>query len=418
MSKPGFSFGLRKSGGPPGKPALLASRKKPTPFGGGDDDGSEDESSSKRTVAITELDLDDDAPKPSLNNDNDSAFNKNKSKKFKLLANNPLAPPPKAAPPAAQFNDLSSALTSRKFAQAAEEIDPTIYDYDAVYDSFKAAKAKPKDDPAAEKKPRYFDALQKAADQRERDHQIAEERRLKRERDAEGDEFKDKEKFVTEAYKRQQEENRRLEEEEKKREEEEAKKNKGRGMADFYKQMLQREEEDHAAKVKAAEEMKKNGGKIEGLPDEEEDTKTATERAREINALGGNVLINDDGEVVDKRQLLKGGLNVAPKKKAEAQQERAKQQAAAGSRPSASKGVYVGGGKQAMRERQTRMLEAQLEETLKRSRQEETEETAKIEMATKSRKTEADISSAKERYLARKRAAEEAKKNGASEGLS
>jgi hypothetical protein len=138
----------------------------------------------------------------------------------------------------------------------------------------------------------------------------------------------------------------------------------------------------------------------------------------EINAMGGIVLVNEEGEVVDKRQLLKGGLNVAAKKKVEVQQERARQEAAAARTGTGaqSKGVYVGGGKQAMRERQTRMLEAQLEETLKRSRQEEEQEAAKVELAAKSRKTESDISSAKERYLARKRAAEEAKKNGLAEG--
>ena len=135
--------------------------------------------------------------------------------------------------------------------------------------------------------------------------------------------------------------------------------------------------------------------------------------------MGGNVLVNEEGEVVDKRQLLKGGLNVGAKKKAEVQQEREKQAQAAAARVGAGaqgKGVYAAGGKQAMRERQTRMLEAQLEESLKRSRQEEEEEAAKVQLASKSRKTEADISSAKERYLARKRAAEEAKKNGESEG--
>jgi hypothetical protein len=150
-----------------------------------------------------------------------------------------------------------------------------------------------------------------------------------------------------------------------------------------------------------------------------EEEKSAAERAKEINAMGGNVLVNEEGEVVDKRQLLKGGLNVGAKKKAEVQQEREKQAQAAAARVGAGaqgKGVYAAGGKQAMRERQTRMLEAQLEESLKRSRQEEEEEAAKVQLASKSRKTEADISSAKERYLARKRAAEEAKKNGESEG--
>jgi hypothetical protein len=140
--------------------------------------------------------------------------------------------------------------------------------------------------------------------------------------------------------------------------------------------------------------------------------KSATERAKEINALGGNIVINDDGEVVDKRQLLKGGLNVAPKKKAEVQQEKTRLAARGPGHHGAgqAKGVFAPGGKSAMRERQTKMLEAQLEETLKRSREEEEQEKAKIEMVAKSRKTEADISSAKERYLARKRAAEEAKR--------
>ncbi len=68
-----------------------------------------------------------------------------------------------------------------------------------------------------------------------------------------------------------------------------------------------------------------------------------------------------------------------------------------------------------MRERQTRMIEAQIEETLKRQREEEEEETKRVEVASKSRRTESDISSAKERYLARKRAAEEAKKEGENE---
>ena len=68
-----------------------------------------------------------------------------------------------------------------------------------------------------------------------------------------------------------------------------------------------------------------------------------------------------------------------------------------------------------MRERQSRMLEQQLEQALKRSLDEEAEALQSVERAVKSRKTDADISSARERYLARKRAAaaeEEKKKEG------
>ncbi|KAK4962340.1 hypothetical protein LTR28_004522, partial [Elasticomyces elasticus] len=61
--------------------------------------------------------------------------------------------------------------------------------------------------------------------------------------------------------------------------------------------------------------------------------------------------------------------------------------------------------KRAMRERQTRMMEEQLAEAQKRAAEDEAEELAKRERAAKSRKTETEIGSAKERYLARKAAA-------------
>ena len=50
------------------------------------------------------------------------------------------------------------------------------------------------------------------------DHLRAEEKMVQKEREAEGDEFRDKESFVTQAYKDQMEEVRRAEEDERKRE--------------------------------------------------------------------------------------------------------------------------------------------------------------------------------------------------------
>ena len=58
------------------------------------------------------------------------------------------------------------------------------------------------------------------------------------------------------------------------------------------------------------------------------------------------------------------------------------------------------------------MMEAQLEQATKRALEEEEAERQKVERASKSRKTDGDILSAKERYLARKKEAEEAKKRG------
>jgi coiled-coil domain-containing protein 55 len=309
--------------------------------------------------------------------------------------------------PRPQFGDLSSALTSRKYAKDAEELDPNIYDYDAAYDSFKATKKKPTQE--MEKKPQYMSNLRKMAEVRDRDRRVAEDKKMQREREEEGDEYADKEKFVTEAYKKQQEENKRLEEEERRREELEMRKNKAGGMTGFYKELLNRGDERHAEIMKAAVDHQKETPTVDKSA-EDRTEKSATDLAKEINEHGGSVAINEEGEVVDKRQLLKGGLNVGAKKKAEAQQSAIRREATASAREQ-SRGVFAGG-KQAMRDRQSRMLESQYEQALKRSRDEEDGERQRIEAEAKSRKTAAEVSSAKERYLARKRAEAEAKQNG------
>ena len=309
--------------------------------------------------------------------------------------------------PVSMYGDLSTSLSSKKHAETAEELDANIYDYDAVYDSLKPQKKVTQED--KERKPKYMTNLLAAAAVRKRDATIAEEKKLAREREAEGDEFADKEKFVTSAYKKQQEENRRLEAEEKIREEQEQKKNKGAGMTNFYKNMLEKGEQRHAEIVKAAEDSANQAPVVEN---EKKKVRTEAEIAKEINEkTGAAIAVNDEGQVVDKRQLLKGGLNIVPKPKdtAPVNASRANQSA---SNRGASGIVGAGGGKQAMRERQSRMMEAQLEQATKRALEDDEEERLKIERASKSRKTEGDIMSAKDRYLARKKEAEEAKKRG------
>ena len=66
--------------------------------------------------------------------------------------------------------------------------------------------------------PKYIEGLLTTAETRRLDHLRAEEKMMQREREREGDEFADKEAFVTQAYKDQMEEVRRAEEEERKRE--------------------------------------------------------------------------------------------------------------------------------------------------------------------------------------------------------
>ncbi|KAI0168311.1 coiled-coil domain-containing protein 55 [Pestalotiopsis sp. NC0098] len=381
MNKPGLSYGLNLTK-KPGAKAQPPKAKTGGIFGGGD-----------------ESESDHDEPQANV-------FAKSANKSKARLGAPPTAPPKSKKPQMSMYGDLSSALESKRNAEAAEELDPSIYDYDGVYDSIKPEKKTTQED--AERRPKYMKNLLASAAVRKRDALIAEEKKIAREREAEGEEFADKEKFVTEAYKQQQEENRKLEEEEKRREEEEARKNKGGGMTAFYKDLLNKGDQRHAEMMKAAEERAKSGPQDPEEAPAEEKPATATDRARELNEKGGSIAINEDGDVVDKRELLKGGLNLGAKKKPEVRQaERRTEQ-----RDDRNSRSNLGGGKNAMRERQSRMMEAQLEQALKRSLEQEEEERQKVERAAKSRKTETDISSAKERYLARKKAAEEAKKNG------
>lgn len=59
-----------------------------------------------------------------------------------------------------------------------------------------------------------MDKLLASAEIRKRDYLVSQERKYKKEREEEGEEFAGKEKFVTNAYKQQQEEIRKAEEEE------------------------------------------------------------------------------------------------------------------------------------------------------------------------------------------------------------
>ncbi|XP_021187320.3 nuclear speckle splicing regulatory protein 1 [Helicoverpa armigera] len=96
--------------------------------------------------------------------------------------------------------------------------DPTVYQYDEIYDEMVTKKDKEKVKTKEEKKPQYIENLMKAANKRKIENERRIERQVQKEREKEGDEFQDKEVFVTSAYKKKLEEMR-LEEEKEKREE-------------------------------------------------------------------------------------------------------------------------------------------------------------------------------------------------------
>ncbi|EDN10864.1 predicted protein [Histoplasma mississippiense (nom. inval.)] len=311
-----------------------------------------------------------------------------------------------------ESNGSIEITTSKKHAQTAESLDSSIYDYDAVYDSLHA---KPSSTAAATETStsKYMTALLRSAEIRKRDQLRARDKQLQREREAEGEEYADKEKFVTAAYKAQQEEARRIEAEEAERErEEEERRKKGGGMVGFYKNMLERDERRHEEVVKAAESAaaKKRGPAAERV--EQEELLEATEKseaqiAAELNARGANIILNDEGQVVDKRQLLTAGLNVSRKP------EKAKGAPAAADKAAGSAGWAVegrwnqpdaaGSGRAGQRARQTEMLATQLEERMRKEEEEREAKEKELAAKMKSSKTAGDVQSARERYLARKR---------------
>jgi hypothetical protein len=330
---------------------------------------------------------------------------------------------------AKNFVNLSSLHASKKHAQEAASLDPTIYDYDAIYDSLHPEKKKSTsaatDPDGASQGPKYIGALLRSAEVRKRDQLRARDKLLAREREAEGDEFADKEKFVTAAYRAQQEEVRRIEAEEAEREKlEEERRKKGLGMTSFYKDVLERDEKKHEEAMRAAAEAaaRKRAGSLEDAeknaaaaaaetPGEE---KSAEQIAAELNARGARIIVNEEGEVVDKRQLLSAGLNVAPKPKAAAtagKESSASRAAAAASRPSDRAGGPASA-RTMQRARQTEMIATQLEERVRKEREEEEKRLRELAEKNKSKKAESDIMSAKERYLARKREREKAKEQG------
>ncbi|KAL6966788.1 hypothetical protein U1Q18_032582 [Sarracenia purpurea var. burkii] len=84
----------------------------------------------------------------------------------------------------------------------ALEEDPSVFDYDGVYDEMKEKVVRPLAQDRQERKPKYIQTLIEKAKQREREHEIVYERKLAKERSKEDHLYADKDKFVTSAYKK------------------------------------------------------------------------------------------------------------------------------------------------------------------------------------------------------------------------
>ncbi|XP_060169909.1 uncharacterized protein LOC132600627 [Lycium barbarum] len=118
----------------------------------------------------------------------------------------------------------------------ALEEDPSVFDYDGVYDDMKVKAVQPRALDREERRPKYIQMLMEKAKQREREHEVIYERKIAKERSKDDHLYADKDKFVTAAYKRKLQEQAKWLEEERLRElrEERDDVTKKSDISDFY----------------------------------------------------------------------------------------------------------------------------------------------------------------------------------------
>jgi coiled-coil domain-containing protein 55 len=160
--------------------------------------------------------------------------------------------------------------------------DPSIFEYDAIYDEMDAKKKQmgQKTVGMVDKKPKYILQLKKAAELRKKEQEIIFEKKMKKEVDKEAEDFGDKEAFVTPSYRKILEE--RKAEEERLRKEEVAASGQKKDLNLFYRNLL-------SSRVAARE-----GTLDKKLVNEASDT------SKDKNALTGEV--NRGGDSSTERQ--------------------------------------------------------------------------------------------------------------------
>ncbi|TBU35887.1 coiled-coil domain-containing protein 55-domain containing protein [Dichomitus squalens] len=312
----------------------------------------------------------------------------------------------------AQSVEMSKAM--KKKLEEEKKVDSTVFEYDEVWDKMQEAKLRQKEAKEAdskERKPKYISGLLSSAATRRLDHLRAEEKMIQRERELEGDEFKDKESFVTQAYKDQMAELRRAEEEERKREEEEKKKKSkevGTGMAHFYRKLLEESEQQHEQTVAAAESKPKigpQGGPNLTITKPVDFTpKSDAEIARMAREQGKEVELNDDNQIVDKRELLSAGLNLSAPNTRKLGLQLSDKNKNAQEHVETHRAVGTAASRREINERRAREVQRQMDEEKQRmqSEKDRREEEERQRIVAK-RNDEESVKSARERYLERKR---------------
>jgi len=330
----------------------------------------------------------------------------------KKAAASTAAPPPKSVfgqdDDDEEETDVNAIITSTsyqkqmmdKVEQSKEKVlaeDPSAYLYDEVYDEItagrKAVKVKNELDKRS-RKPKYMQQLLNAADTRKHEDALYLERKYLKEAQEDAENFGDKDKFVTAAYKEKLKEEKAWREEQKRIEEEERKNDvrKKGNMNDFYRNLLHENVSSASrgdAEEKAAmDALKEKQGAVEKLAEKEREEGEAKKKG------GGG------GEAP-----LKGGLNVLKKPKwvrdadavIETEEDRKKK------KMEEDKKAHIERMRQRQRETEEQLVQLKKEKEVEEKRQKE-EEKQRLEEARKKRTDDSAAMSARDRYLQRKKA--------------
>jgi coiled-coil domain-containing protein 55 len=281
--------------------------------------------------------------------------------------------------------------------------------------------------------PKYISGLLSSAKIRKMDHLRAEDKMIQLERELEGDEFEGKEAFVTQAYKDQMAEVRRAEEEEKRREGtpsslfdsyhsrmhsfielEKKKGGKTSGMAHFYRKLLEESEQKHEETVAAATGSQPKNTLIgpQGPTPNLTITKPPNftpksdlEMARSAREDGKEVELNDDNQIVDKRELLSAGLNLsAPNTRRLGIGISPRDSTTSGEPVQVHRAVGTAASRKEINERRAREIHQQMEQEKERlAKEKELADQNAIQRTVAKRNTQEDVQSARDRYLRRKK---------------
>ncbi|KAJ3732970.1 coiled-coil domain-containing protein 55-domain containing protein [Lentinula guzmanii] len=216
---------------------------------------------------------------------------------------------PVDAAPTASSSKESNVLTSKKLKKQMEEekkVDSTVYEYDEVWDKMQMAKLQQKETKEAEskRKPKYIHDLLSSAATRKLDHLRAEEKMMQRERELEGDEFADKESFGHKHTRTKWRKFARLRRKRKREMNSRKKQGTSTGLAQFYRKLLEDSEQSHEATVAATQ--KPIIGPQGPLPNM---TITKPPDFAPLSDLERARIARE--EIIDKRDLLSGGLNLS-----------------------------------------------------------------------------------------------------------